>query len=628
MHPPRHHSAISLLVLALTFTLMLHATVPANAQTVPLAQHVILVIDENHSYKDVLGGMPWLVGEGNTYGYATNYYSDIGGSLLDYLYLASGSCESSYACSGAPPCNLPPGGHNFYCTGNDCFTVNLSTCQKQSGIKDNITDENIFHLMDSQPISWKVYTENYLNAGGTVNAPDKARTTLYYARHNGAVWYDEVLRNVLGSQGNVVDFEQFGIDVADGTLPRFAIIVPDGYNDAHDGTVGTADTFLKNNLPAMLSQYDFQAGGSGLLIVTFDECGGGTNSNCNGPNGQVYTALIGPNIKTGYISNVSYKHENALKTMLDSLGIRTYPGWSNGAADMTDFFTSTSGGVAIDSPPNGSTQGTSVLVKAAASENGRTIDHLEVWDNTTGLKLGNVPGTTVDQNFTLATGQHQLVVEDVSSVGVTYHKEYTTITVSSSNGVFITTPANNSTQAANVTPGTAGFPVSAYAVESGTPIDHLEVWDNVIGKLGDSPKGSTVNQWYGLAAGAHALTIQDMTSNGTLIHKSTVNITVNATDGVYVNAPVNNSTQTGTTVHVNAYSSEYHSSTLIDHMEVWDNTHNIKLGNSPSGNGITSLYVNQDFTLTHGAGTYQLAISDINTGFVKVHTTFVTVTVQ
>lgn len=628
MHPNRSHFvAISLPVFTLTCALMLIcASVSAPAQTVPLAQHVVLVIDENHSFNDVYpNGMPWLVGEGRAYAYSTNYYSDAGGSLLDYLYLASGSCESNYSCPGAPVCSLPPGDHNFYCTGNDCFTVN--SCTKTS-IKDNITDENIFHLMDNQPVSWKIYTENYLNAGGTVNAPDSARGTHYYARHNAVVWYDEVLKNILGSQGNVVDFEQFGIDVANGTLPRFAIIVPDGNNDAHDGSLAAADVFLSGNMPAMLSQYDFQTGGSGLLIVTFDECGGGTDSGCNGPNGQVYTALIGPNIKTGYVSTVSYKHENTLKTMLDSLGITTYPGWSNGAADMTDFFTSTSGGVAVDSPPNGSTQGTSVLVRAAASENGRTIDHMEVWDNTSGQKLGNVPGTKVDQNFTLSTGSHQLAIEDVSSGGVTYHKEYTTVNVSSSDGAFITTPANNSAQAANVTPGTAGFPVSAYAVEASTPIDHLEVWDSVSGKLGDSPKGSTVNQWYGLAAGAHTLTIQDMTSNGTVIHKSTVSINVTATDGVYVNAPVNNSTQTGTTVHVNAYSSEYHSSTLIDHIEVWDNTHGIKLGNSPSGNGITSLYVDQDFTLTKGTGTYQLAISDIDTNFNKVHTTYVTITVQ
>lgn len=619
----RHFIGTALSVLCVGCALFC-ASITAHAQNVPLSQHVVLVIDENHSFTDVYtnNGMPWLVSEGKAYGYSTNYYSDIGGSLMDYLYLASGSCESSY--SGGPPCNLPPGDHNFYCNGNDCYFLGTTN-------KDWITDENIFHLMNNQPVSWKIYTESYLNAGGTINTPDSARSTHYYARHNAAVWYNEVFQNALGSQGDIVDFEQFGIDAANGTLPRFSIIVPDGNYDAHDGTLGAANSFLSANLPAMLNGADFQTGGSGLLIVTFDECGGGTDGGCNGPNGQVYTALIGPNVKTNYVSNVYYQHENTLKTMLESLGITTYPGWSNGAAAMTDFFTSTSGGVAIDSPPNGSTQGTSVLVKAAASENGRTIDHLEIWDNTSGTKLGNSPGTTVDQSYTLSPGVHQLAVEDVSAGGTAYRKEYTTITVSSSDGVFITSPANSSNQAANdtgITTGTAGFPVSAYAVEASTPIDHLEVWDNVSGKLGNSPKGSTINQWYGLAAGPHILTIQDMTSNGTVINKSTVNITVTATDGVYVNAPANGSTVPSTTFNVNAYASEYHSSSLIDHIEVWDNTHGIKLGNSPTGTGVTSLYVNQPFSVTKGPGNYQLAISDIDSNFNKVHTTYVTITVQ
>ena len=114
-----------------------------------------------------------------------------------------------------------------------------SSC-KGTSTKDPITDANIFQLLDDQPLSWKVYVQNYLNAGGNVNVPDFTSAsqppyTHYYARHNAAVWYGEVLSNTLGSQGNIVDFEQFGIDVANGTLPRFAIIVPDGCHDNHDG---------------------------------------------------------------------------------------------------------------------------------------------------------------------------------------------------------------------------------------------------------------------------------------------------------------------------------------------------------------------------------------------------------
>src|SRR3954447_1435735 len=80
---------------------------------VPASQHVVLVINENSSFSEVMANMPWLVGHGNSNGYATNYQSDTGGSLMDYLWLASGSCHSSANCA------LPAGTHNFNCSGND-----------------------------------------------------------------------------------------------------------------------------------------------------------------------------------------------------------------------------------------------------------------------------------------------------------------------------------------------------------------------------------------------------------------------------------------------------------------------------------------------------------------------------
>src|SRR6202035_5397097 len=226
MRTSRNQSATSALVFMIfTCLLIVCASPPASAQSVPLAQHVVLVIDENTSFNSVYpSGMNWLVSEGKKYGSANNYYSDVSGSLLDYLYLASGSCESDYQCGGAPVCGVPSGGHNLNCNGNVCNVMNSCVT---SASKDPITDDNIFHLMNNQPLSWKVYVQNYLNAGGTVNVPDFTSTnqppfTHYYARHNAAVWYEEILSNVLGSQGNIVDFEQFGIDVANNTLPRFS----------------------------------------------------------------------------------------------------------------------------------------------------------------------------------------------------------------------------------------------------------------------------------------------------------------------------------------------------------------------------------------------------------------------
>ncbi len=605
----------------------------ASAQVVPLAQHVVLVIEENTSFSTAFpNGMPWLSGEGGKYGYANHYYSDISGSLLDYLYLASGSCESDYKCGGAPSCSLPSGSHNFYCNGNDCYMC--SSCTGTS-TKDPITDENVFQLLDNQPLSWKVYAQNYLNAGGTVNVPDftsanQPPLTHYYARHNAAVWYEEVLSNTMGSQGSIVDFEQFGIDVANGTLPRFAIIVPDGCWNNHDGcfsnSLAEADDFLNSNLTPMLAMSDFQPGGSGLLIVTFD------NGNADDA-GQVFTGVIGPNVKTGYVSNISYKHENTLRTMLDALGIESYPGWSASVADMSDFFSSKAGSVVVNSPANGSTQGPSVLVNAAAAELGATIDHIEVWDTFNGkpTKLGNVFSKTVNQAFPVSgNGTHTMSVKDIGGAPdyLTLHFETVNYTVSSSYGVFVNTPANGSTQATL-------FPLSAFAVEGEAPgsssgIDHIEVWNGNT-KLGDSPKGTAISQWYSLLPGKYTLTVQDVGGAGQRLHESNLSVTVSGGLGVYVNSPANNSTWPTTTVPVNAYANEQSGSRtpLIDHIEVWDNTHGLKLGESPTGVGLSSAFINQNVTLP-GAGTYQLAILDVNpnNGYKAIHTAYVTVTVK
>lgn len=73
------------------------------------------------------------------------------------------------------------------------------------------------------------------------------------------------------------------------------------------------------------------------------------------------------------------------------------------------------------------------------------------------------------------------------------------------------TPASGSTQATLV-------PVSASAVEasaeeSGSGIDHIEVWNGNT-KLGNSPKGTKISQWYSLAPGAYTLSIKDVTAGG------------------------------------------------------------------------------------------------------------------
>jgi len=66
------------------------------------------------------------------------------------------------------------------------------------------------------------------------------------------------------------------------------------------------------------------------------------------------------------------------------------------------------------SPASGSTVSGPVLVSAYANSS-TTIDHMEVWDETTGTKLGDSPGTQVNTIYTLPPGQHKITVQAVTS---------------------------------------------------------------------------------------------------------------------------------------------------------------------------------------------------------------------
>ena len=498
------HSRNAYLLAITIFVFALVCPSGIQAQTaVPHSSHVVFVMEENTSYSTTVAQMPWLVQQGQTYGYATNFISNTSGSLMDYLWTMSGSCHSSANCT------LPAGTHDFGCSGDSCASP--------------VTDTNIFRLMNNLGISWKVYAQSYAAAGGTVTTPDNANGTSYYRRHNGATWYSDILSNVSGSQAKVVDFAQFATDLAANALPQLSIIVPDGLHDAHDGTPGDADNFLNTNLTPLLAKTYFQSGGDGLLIITFD----------NGDfdiAGQVYTAVIGPNVTPHTVSNTAYHHENTLRTILDALGITTYPGASANVTSMTDFFAPSTGSVTITAPLQNATTGTSVLVTASATESTAQIYQLQVWDNTTGVKLGeSAPNTsTISQTYTLAPGAHHIIVEDISTVTFSdLHFASVDITVSSASptdGVTITSPANNSTTGSQVT-------VSAFATESSAQIYQLQVWDATTGlKLGESTPGTaSISQTYTLAAGSHHIVVEDI-STGTfsVLHQASVDITVSA----------------------------------------------------------------------------------------------------
>jgi phospholipase C len=267
----------------------------SGASAEPHSSHVFLIIEENHSFSTVYPtGMPWMSALGNEDGIATNYYSDESGSMLDYLWLSSGSGEQQFGCGGW-------------------------------GCLDTITDDNIFRELNKAGMSWKVYAESIPYAGYM-----GAQSGEYVKRHNPAPWYSDVV-NSHTQQKKMVPFTEFARDLTAKRLANYSLIIPNLLHDAHDGTMAMADQWLKINLPPLLRSSYFQPGGNGVLFITFDNGDGDAQ-------GQVFTGVVGPNVKRGIKVDVHFRHENTLRTMMELLGFKSFPGGAEHAAPMNEFF--------------------------------------------------------------------------------------------------------------------------------------------------------------------------------------------------------------------------------------------------------------------------------------------------
>src|SRR5204862_8047129 len=226
--------------------------------------HVFIVTEENTDYVDVTSSsMPYLTGLAAQYGLATQYYANTHPSIGNYFELSTGQIISN----------------------NDGF----STVQ-------NVP--NVVRSLLAAGKTWKSYAESIPNAcylgGDTGN---------YARKHNIFPLLSDVANDPVQACNNV-PFTQFATDLANGTLPHFSNIVPNLCNDAHDCSLSTADTWLKNNIDPLIKSAMFQR--DGLLIIVFDESGG---DNTNG-GGRVVWVAVSPKSKPGYQSTTLYQHQS------------------------------------------------------------------------------------------------------------------------------------------------------------------------------------------------------------------------------------------------------------------------------------------------------------------------------
>ena len=161
-------------------------------------------------------------------------------------------------------------------------------------------------------VSWKSYAEGY--PGGCDLSKQIGR---YVRKHEPFLSFADVQRNESGMCDHIVSADQFSADVKNGTLPRFALYIPDLDHDAHDQPLAFADRWLKQTFGPLMTE-DFRR--STLLVITFDEDEGHGKRPSH-----IYTALWGAGVRPGAVSNDVYDHYDLLRTIEAIFSLEALP---------------------------------------------------------------------------------------------------------------------------------------------------------------------------------------------------------------------------------------------------------------------------------------------------------------
>jgi hypothetical protein len=398
-----NRSQITSIAGKLSTALALFIGVTASAQ-VPRSNHVYIVAEENRSYERIVGSsaMPYLNSLLAKGAVATQFYSNMHGSLENYLIVTSGQYIT----------------HN-----NDTLAVfNVDNIERHL-----LTNGKTFKSY-AQTLPFAGYTGLYSGA--------------YMKRHAPLPYFTDMGNSSLIKHH--VSTTELAKDIANGTLPNFAFITPDGNNDMHNcGTnlnicFATADNFLKNTIGPLLASAPFQPGGDGILIIWADEADLGSDNRCSatvltGCGGHILVAMIGPQVKAGYKSTVTYHHPSVLRTMLEALGTTaSFPAAANTAPDMREFFKGNAGAasvatgaVQIISPTTSTPTGPSISLAAkATAPNAITFMRIYV-DN---VSVASASASSISTTSSMSKGAHALVYQAWDSKGNVY-KTAKTITV-------------------------------------------------------------------------------------------------------------------------------------------------------------------------------------------------------
>jgi PKD repeat protein len=289
----RLSAAIAILALlgSALFGYVLHSdAATAGTTSVPRPDHVVIVVEENHSKLNIIGSpdAPYINSLATDNANFVNSYAETHPSQPNYIAMFSGATQ------GVVDDNCP---------------------QTFSG-------ENLGHELLAANLGFVGYSETLPSVGYTGCTSGK-----YARKHNP--WSD--FSNVPASASQ--PFSTFPSDYS--TLPEVSYVVPNLDDDMHDGSIAQGDAWLQAKLSGYVSWAKTH---NSLFILTFDEDDYGSNN-------QIPTIMAGARVTPGTYTE-TINHYSVLRTIQDAYGLAPIAG-SVSASPILDIWTPPSG----DQPP-------------------------------------------------------------------------------------------------------------------------------------------------------------------------------------------------------------------------------------------------------------------------------------
>jgi Phosphoesterase family len=297
------------LAAAAAATAALAAGPPVAAATAPAHyDHIFVIVEENHSFTDVIGNpaAPNLNALASMYGLATSYFGVTHPSEPNYVALLGGS--------------------TFGVASDDAYYVN------------RVHAPSLISELDRAHVSWKAYLQSSPHPGyqgicypaNCNGEPDK--DPLYASKHNAIPNFTTSLNPA--DWARQVPIGQLGGDLRSGHVPAFGWVIPDECRDEHGDPpycidsgnpgggdpqdqrlVSVGDRYL-GQLVAQITGAGFWARGNNAIDVVYDE--GDGNAHGGGRVANIVITSHGPRHAT---DPAFYNHYSLLQTIQRNFGL-------------------------------------------------------------------------------------------------------------------------------------------------------------------------------------------------------------------------------------------------------------------------------------------------------------------